>query len=59
MKGITQYIIERLGKFKEQEELSLSIANAIYSDIQETGLNENSKWEITKEFLEKMNEYWL
>lgn len=53
MKGITQYIIERLGKFKEQEELSLSIANGIYSDIQETGLNEDSKWKITKEFLEQ------
>ena len=55
MKGITQYIIERLGKFKEQDELSLSIANAIYGDIQETGLKKDSEWEITKEFLEQNN----
>mgnify|MGYP003291705910 CR=1 FL=1 len=53
IKRMTQGMYEIYSPEKEQEELSLSIANGIYSDIQETGLNANSKWKITKEFLEQ------
>lgn len=52
MKSLQNYIIEKFGMFKEQDELVLTIANAIYEDIKENGIKLGDEYPFTKKFLE-------
>lgn len=53
MKSLQSYIIEKFGMFKEQDELVLTIANAIYEDIKENGIKLGDEYPFTKNFLEE------
>lgn len=53
MKSLQTYINEKFGMFKEQDELVLTIANAIHEDIKENGIKLGDEYPFTKNFLEE------